>query len=68
MSYLVLDSNRQVAVVGEAEAVDEGVWQIVLSQDDIGKLGRGANRLEVIVSSTIVSIPTFEAFQFISLN
>lgn len=68
VKYLVLDSNRQVAVVGEAEAVDEGVWQIVLSQDDIGKLGRGANRLEVIVSSTIVSIPTFEAFQFISLN
>lgn len=68
VKYLVLSGTGEVAVVGEAEAIDEGVWQVVLSPEDIAKLGTGANRLEVIVSSNMVSIPTFEAMQFVSLN
>lgn len=68
VKYVILNSAGQIAVSGEAEVVDEGLWQVVLSAEDVAKLGTGANRFEVIAASKMVSIPTFETLQFISIN
>ena len=55
-------------VVGEAEAVEDGLWQIVLTAEETAELPTGVNRLEVIAASKMVSIPTFESMQFVSVK
>jgi peptide/nickel transport system substrate-binding protein len=68
VTFMVLNSAGEIVVSGEAEVVEEGLWQVELSAEDTAKLGTGASRLEVIVSSNMVSIPTFESMQFASLK
>lgn len=68
VKYLVLSSAGEVVVVGEAEAVEDGLWQIVLTAEETAELPTGVNRLEVIAASKMVSIPTFESMQFVSVK
>lgn len=68
VKYLVLSSAGEVAVVGEAEALEDGLWQITLTAEDTENLPTGVNRLEVIAASKMVSIPTFESMQFVSVK
>lgn len=64
--YLVFDATGQLAHTGEAEAVADGQWQVVLPADVTNALEAGSNRLEVIVVSNRVALPSFEALQFVT--
>ncbi|HSM54861.1 MAG TPA: hypothetical protein VK879_01800, partial [Candidatus Sulfomarinibacteraceae bacterium] len=66
VKYLLFDANGAVAEVGEAVAVEDGLWQIILSADTTGSLVAGSNRLEAIVISKLVAVPSFSDIQFVT--
>lgn len=68
VKYLVFDALGELALTGNAEAVDDGLWQITLSAEDTANLESGANKLEVAVAPLRVSIPTFSSVEFVTTN
>jgi peptide/nickel transport system substrate-binding protein len=66
VKYLLFDATGTLIEVGDAEAVADGVFEIVLSGATTSKLAEGSNKLEVVVVSKLVSIPTFSAFEFVT--
>lgn len=68
VKYLVFDALGALALTGNAEAVEDGLWQITLSAEDTGGLASGANKLEVAVAPLRVSIPTFSSLEFVTTN
>ena len=67
VTYLVLDANGEIVHVGEAEAVSDGLWRVVLSSDLTDGLVAGSTRLEVVVSPNVVAIPSFSTATFVLL-
>jgi peptide/nickel transport system substrate-binding protein len=66
VSYLVLDATGALAFTGEAEAVEDGLFQVTLSSDQTSGLESGANRLEVVVVSKVVAIPSSASYEFVT--
>jgi peptide/nickel transport system substrate-binding protein len=66
VKYLVFDSKGVLVASGEAAVVEEGVFQVVLSADVTSKLEAGSNKIEVAVTSKLVSIPSFAAYEFVT--
>ena len=66
VSYLVFDASGGLVGTGEAEAVEDGLFQVTLGSDVTSQLGTGASKLEVVVVSKAVAIPTFAAFEFVA--
>jgi peptide/nickel transport system substrate-binding protein len=66
VGYLVLDATGALAFTGEAEAVEDGLFQITLGSDQTSQLQSGASRLEVVVVSKVVAIPSSASFEFIT--
>ncbi len=66
VKFLVFDATGALAHSGEAEAVEDGHWQVVLSADVTGKLAAGSNRLAVIVVSKRALVPVTEVLEFVS--
>ena len=66
VKYLLFDANGELAEVGEATAVEDGLWQVTLSAETTGALEAGSNRLEVIVVSNLVALPSFTDIQFVT--
>jgi peptide/nickel transport system substrate-binding protein len=66
VKYLVFNAAGELAFSGEAEAVEEGHFQVRLSPEQVSQLEAGSNRLEVGFVSRRVSIPTFATFEFVS--
>ncbi len=66
VKYLVIDARGEIALTGWAEPLEDGLYRVTLSADDTAKLAVGVNRLEVVTVSTLVSIPTFESFEFVT--
>jgi peptide/nickel transport system substrate-binding protein len=64
--WLLFDARGELAATGDARLVGE-VWQAALPVAITGRLVPGSNRLEVIVTSRAVSIPSFAAFSFSTL-
>ena len=66
VKFLVFDASGTMAVVGEAEAIEDGLWQIVMPADVTAELEEGSNRLEVIVVSRLVALPSTDALLFVT--
>lgn len=67
VKYLVFNAVGDLAFTGEAEAVADGQWQVVLSADQTSQLETGANRLEIAVVPIPVSVPTFGSLEFVTV-
>jgi peptide/nickel transport system substrate-binding protein len=67
VTYLVMDARGEIVHVGEAVAVQDGLWQVVLPGGLTAGLATGSTRLEVVVSPIVVAIPTFGAVTFLML-
>lgn len=65
VSYILFDANNQVVTTGDAEAVGDGLYEVVLSGDATGQLEAGATKLSVTVTSKRVSIPAFTNYEFV---
>ncbi len=64
--FLLFDAKRELVASGAPQRVGE-IWKIVLSPQVTRRLGPGSNRLEVIVVSRAVSIPSFATVSFTTL-
>ena len=67
VKYLVFDANGNLAATGSAEASGDGKYTITLSSDVTSKLEAGSNRIEVAVTSKVVSIPSLADMEFVSV-
>jgi len=66
VKYLLFDARGELVASGVARAAGE-VWKVTLSPQVTGRLAPGSNRLEVIVVSKVVSIPSFASVSFTTL-
>jgi hypothetical protein len=66
VKYLLFNANGELAATGVAEAAGEGQYTVTLPADVTSKLPAGSNKLEVVVVSKLVSIPTFAPFEFVT--
>ncbi|RME65575.1 MAG: ABC transporter substrate-binding protein, partial [Caldilineae bacterium] len=63
--YLVFDATGALVDTGDAELVADGEYMVSLSGDVTGKMEAGAAKIEVAISSSVVSIPSFSSFEFV---
>ncbi len=66
VKYLVFNADGVLAASGDAEMVADGQYAINLSADQTAELTEGASKLEVVVVSKLVSIPTIVDFEFVA--
>jgi len=66
VSYLVFDAQGEMAARGVAQAVQDGQWTVELDPATMGKLSVGSNRLEVIVVSKLVALPSLATYTFVT--
>lgn len=66
VKYLLFDASGALAGTGMAEAAGDGQYVVKLTADVTSKLAEGSNKLEVVVVSKLVSLPTFTSFQFVT--
>lgn len=66
VKYLLYNATGEVVTVGEATAVADGQYQIVLPADITSQLSAGSNKLEVAVAPLTVAIPTFTSIEFVT--
>jgi peptide/nickel transport system substrate-binding protein len=66
VKYLLFDATGALAASGNAEVVDEGLWEVVLGSDVTAELAEGSNRLEIIVISLRVAVPAVDSIQFVT--
>ena len=66
VKYLLFGANGELVATGLAEEAGEGYYTVTLSADVTSKLEAGSNKLEVVVVSKLVSIPTFAPFEFVT--
>jgi hypothetical protein len=66
VKYLLFDATGALAQSGDAEAVEDGHWQAVLSGDATGALEAGSNQFAAIVVSNRALVPVTETFQFVT--
>jgi peptide/nickel transport system substrate-binding protein len=65
VSYLVYDTEGLLVLNGKAEFVAEGQYQAKLDAAQLAKLPTGSAKIEFVVSSQAVAIPTFAGFEFV---
>jgi len=66
VKYLLYDATGAVVSVGEATAVADGQYSVVIPADVTANLEAGANKIEVAVVPLPVAIPTFQSFEFVT--
>jgi peptide/nickel transport system substrate-binding protein len=65
--YLLYDATGAVVDTGQATAVADGQYQVVLSAETTGKLAAGADKLEIAVLPIPVLTPTFTSLDFVTV-
>jgi peptide/nickel transport system substrate-binding protein len=66
VKYLLYDATGAVVSVGEATAVADGQYSVVIPAEVTANLAAGANKIEVAVVPFPVAIPTFQSFEFVT--
>jgi peptide/nickel transport system substrate-binding protein len=66
VSFLVFGATGELAFTGVAEAVEDGMWKVVLPADQTANLTAGSTKLTVVVVSKLESIPSFESVEFVT--
>jgi len=64
--YLLIDAWSNLVRTGDAEAVDDGLWQIALDGNETEHLPAGPLHMEVIVTPRRVVVPTFAGHDLIA--
>jgi peptide/nickel transport system substrate-binding protein len=68
VTYLVFDATGALALRGEAQLVNDGHYTVTLSAEETARLPVGVNRLEVAVVPLLVSIPSFDSLEFVTIQ
>ncbi|MBN2118578.1 MAG: hypothetical protein JW730_18535 [Anaerolineales bacterium] len=67
VKYILYDASGAVVSVGDAQAVEDGHYQVTLPSDVTSKLPNGSARLEVAVVPIPVAIPSFTSLDFVAI-
>jgi hypothetical protein len=67
VKYILYDASGTVVNVGDAQAVEDGHYQVTLPADITSKLPNGSARLEVAVVPIAVAIPSFTSLDFVAI-
>jgi peptide/nickel transport system substrate-binding protein len=67
LKYILYDASGAVVSVGDAQAVEDGHYQVTLPSDVTSKLPNGSARLEVAVVPIPVAIPSFTSLDFVAI-
>lgn len=65
VKYILYNSAGDAVVVGDAEAVGEGQYQVTIDAEATAQLESGAAKLEVAVVPIPVAIPAFTSIDFV---
>jgi peptide/nickel transport system substrate-binding protein len=65
VSYLLYDAEGNLVLDGEAAFVAEGQYAALLTAEQLAKLPAGSAKIEFVVSSERVAIPTFASYEFV---
>jgi peptide/nickel transport system substrate-binding protein len=65
VKYLIFDATGALVLVGDAEAVADGTWEVNLTGEETAALQAGAGKIEIVVISRLVALPSFDALQFV---
>lgn len=66
VQFLLFNAEGELVEIGQAEAVEDGLYQIGLDEALTGELPAGANRVEAIVTSRLVALPSLASFDFVT--
>jgi peptide/nickel transport system substrate-binding protein len=66
INYLVFDATGELVAEGTAEAVEDGLWQVVLGSDVTSEMAEGSNRLDIVAVSRLVAIPRVASYEFVT--
>ena len=66
--FLLLDARGELVTVADAQPTSDGMWEVNLTSEQTADLEIGSTRLEVVVVSKLVSIPSFEKFAFVTVG
>jgi peptide/nickel transport system substrate-binding protein len=66
VKYLLFNSKGELVASGEAPALEDGHFQVTLGADVTSKLESGSNKIEIVVVPSVVSIPSFSSFEFVT--
>jgi peptide/nickel transport system substrate-binding protein len=64
VAYLLYDAEGSLVHSGEASVVTDGQYFVTLGAAELGKLPAGSAKIEFVVSSKLVAIPTFASYEF----
>ena len=67
VNWLLFDKSGTLAAIGEASLVKDGEYSVTLPADVTGKLASGGNKLEIAVSSKLVSVPGLGSYEFVTV-
>jgi len=63
VKYLVFDSTGTLAASGAATPAGDGLYEITLTAEATAKLAEGSTRIEVVVVSNSVAVPSSAALE-----
>jgi peptide/nickel transport system substrate-binding protein len=66
VKYLLFDATGELVASGPAEALEDGHYQATLTSDATSELEAGSNKIEFVVVPSVVSIPSFASFEFVT--
>ena len=65
VAFLLYDAEGSLVLNGEASFVTEGQYSVVLTAEQLAKLPAGSAKIEFVVSSKLVAVPTFASTEFV---
>jgi peptide/nickel transport system substrate-binding protein len=66
VTFLVFGATGELAFTGTAEAVEDGIWKVLLPADKTSLLTAGSTKLTLVVVSKLESIPSFGSVEFVT--
>jgi peptide/nickel transport system substrate-binding protein len=67
VNWLLFDKGGNLVATGQAALVSDGEYAVTLTADITSKLTAGGNKLEIAVSSKLVSVPGLGAYEFVAV-
>jgi peptide/nickel transport system substrate-binding protein len=67
VNWLLFDKGGNLIDTGAAALVEEGLYQVTLTSGITQLLAAGGNKLEIAVSSKLVSVPGLGAYEFVTV-
>ena len=66
--FLLIDARGELVTTADAQPGSDGMWEAMITPRQTAGLEVGSSRLEVVVVSKLVSIPSFEKFSFVTVG